>query len=62
MKELFREELPKIIVWSVAFSGAVVLIALDKVPSSTLEFLLFWAAGYTGGKLSGKKEDNNASS
>lgn len=44
-----KPEYVKFAVWAVAFAGVVTLIALDKVPPSTLQYLLFWVAGAMGG-------------
>lgn len=49
-----KPEYVKFAVWAVAFIGVVTLIALDKVPPSTLQYLLFWVAGAMGARATDK--------
>lgn len=38
----------KLIAFAIVFTGIVVLIAMGKVPASTLQGLIFWVAGSMG--------------
>lgn len=41
----------KMVVWAIAFIAVSTLIALGKVPASSLGYFLSWAAGTVGGVL-----------
>jgi len=53
----------KMVIWAVAFTGVVVLIALGKLPAEALQYALLYAAGSFGGglKLPGQSQPGNAS-
>lgn len=57
MLGFLKDEYMKVIVWAIAFIGVVILIALNKVPSNTLEYILFWAAGSMSQKTSPKQKE-----
>jgi hypothetical protein len=45
MWERIKEEPAKLVIWTVAFICATVLVALGKAPPSTFEYLLIYVAG-----------------
>lgn len=45
MIEKFKEDIPQLATWTVAFIGVSILVGLGKLPPGSIEYLLAWAAG-----------------
>lgn len=56
-KSLDPDDKVRLAVWIISFIGVCALVAHKDIPASTIEYLLFWAAGTLGGKFTPKKED-----
>lgn len=53
----FQEEHGTLLVWAIAFLGVVFLVYTNKIPASTIEYLLAWAAGQAYSRRTPKLED-----
>lgn len=60
--ENIKDEYAKLSVWIVAYICITVLIALGKVPGSTIEYLLFYTAGAVGKNVLDQKKAPNVPS
>ncbi len=52
----FQEEHGALAVWALALCAVTFLVYTDKIPASTIEYLLAWAAGQAYSRRQERKE------